>query len=150
MNRSGRSAKARVSLRPLAEGDLAVAEPWYEEAVVAPIIECAADGERLAIVRVSDGTVIGLVDYRANSPDRGWLSVGFIAVVVGQRGWGYGSEAVRLLEAEGKAERFLARVDAGNGLGLYFWLRLGYRPARVGEVPGGASRGIISMVRVRT
>ncbi|MDP2673562.1 MAG: GNAT family N-acetyltransferase [Dehalococcoidia bacterium] len=141
MNRSGRSAKARVSLRPLAEGDLAVAEPWYEEAVVAPIIECAADGERLAIVRVSDGTVIGLVDYRANSPDRGWLSVGFIAVVVGQRGWGYGSEAVRLLEAEAKASRFRADVDAGNGLGL------GYRPARPGEVPGGPERGIITMVR---
>jgi len=38
-------------------------------------------------------------------------------------------------------------VDAADGLELYFWLRLGYRPARPGEVPGRPSRGMISMVR---
>ena len=106
------------------------------------------DAGLLAIVRVSDGTVIGLLDYRVNNPDRGWLTVGFIAVARGERGWGYGSEAVRLLEAEAKAERFRANVDARNGLGLYFWLRLGYRPARPDEVPGGPQSGMITMVRV--
>ena len=100
-----------------------------------------------AIVRVSDGVVIGLLDYRANNPDRGWLTMGFIAVARGQRGWGYGSEAVRLLEAEAKAQRFRATVDARNGLGLYFWLRLGYRPARPDEVPGGAQSGIMPLMR---
>src|SRR3990170_506099 len=103
----------------------------------------------LAIVRVSDGTVIGLLDYRANNQGRGWLSVGLIGVAPGQRGWGYGSEAVRLLEAEAKAERLRANVDARNGLGLYFWLRLGYRPARPDEASwaGGAQSGIMPMMR---
>jgi GNAT superfamily N-acetyltransferase len=87
------------------------------------------------------------MDYRADDPARGWLSVGFIALAAAQRGWGYGSEAVRLVEAEAKAARFRADVDAGNGLALYFWLRLGYRPARPEEVPGKPPRGIITMVR---
>ena len=102
-----------------------------------------------AIVRQSDGTVIGLLDYRPDEPAAGWLSVGSIALAAGQRGWGYGSEAVRLLEAEAKAERFRANVDARNGLGLYFWLRLGYRLARPGEAPwaGGAQGGMMPMMR---
>ena len=155
---------ARVTLRTLTGDDIAAVKPWYEEAVAASMGRPAADppygiqkrmeaaeadpdAGPLAIVREADGTVIGLLDYRANSAGRGWLSVGFIAVARVWRGWGYGSEAVRLLEAEAKAERFRANVDARNGLGLYFWLRLGYRPARAGEVPGGAPSGMITMVR---
>jgi len=99
------------------------------------------------IARGDGGAVIGEVECRADDPATGWLTIGPIAVGEGQRGWGYGSEAVRLLEAAGKAERFLARVDAGDGLGLYFWLRLGYRRARPGEVPGRRPRGMITMVR---
>ena len=61
----------------------------------------------------------------------------FIALAKAYRGWGYGSEAVRLLEEwavrERIAERFRADVDVRNGLGLYFWLRLGYRPADGGQ-----------------
>jgi hypothetical protein len=98
-------------------------------------------------VRRADGAVIGEVECRAHEPAAGWLEIGSIEVGEGERGWGYGSEAVRLLEAEGKAERFLARVEVANGLGLYFWLRLGYRPARAGEAPGRASGGMIAMVR---
>ena len=105
-------------------------------------------GPTYEIVHRADGAVIGEVECRADDPAAGWLAVGPIAVAAGQRGWGYGSEAVRLLEAEAKAARFRADIDAGNGLALYFWLRLGYRPARPGEVPGGVSRGIITMVRV--
>ena len=167
MSRSRPSAAVRVALRPPTEDDLAAVKPWYQEAVAASRGLPAADSPGIqnlkfemeaaqadpdaglrAIVRLSDGTVIGLLDYRANNPDRGWLTIGFIAVARGQRGRGYGSEAVRLLEAEAKAERFRANVDARNGLGLYFWLRLGYRPARPDEVPGGPQSGMITMVRV--
>jgi len=176
MSRSRRSATAgsgssltrgaRVALRPLTEEDIAAVKPWYQEAVAASTGLPAADAPGIqnlnfemeaaqadpdaglrAIVRLSDGTVIGLLDYRANNPDRGWLTIGFIAVARGQRGRGYGSEAVRLLEAEAKAERFRANVDARNGLGLYFWLRLGYRPAGPDEVPGGPQSGIMPMMR---
>ena len=152
MSRSRRSPAAgsggvRVALRPLTEDDLAAVKPWYEEAVAATMGLPDADAQRLAIVRVSDRTVLGLLGYRVNNTDRG-VTMGFIAVARGQRGWGYGSEAVRLLEAEVKAQRFRASVDARNGLGLYFWLRLGYRPARPDEVPGGPQSGIMPMMRI--
>ena len=158
MSRSRRSAAAgsglsltsgaRVALRPLTEDDIALVQLRHEEAAAAASMATPdADARPLAIVRECDGTVIGLLDYRADSPGRGWLSVGFIALAAGRRGWGYGSEAVRLLEGEAKAKRFLARVDERNGLGLYFWLRLGYRPAGPDEVPGRPPRGMITMVR---
>ena len=172
MSRSRRSATAgsggvRVALRPPTEEDIVAVKPWYQEAVAASTglpaanapgtqnlyfeMEAAQadpDAGLRAIVRLSDGTVIGLLDCRANNPDRGWLTIGFIAVARGQRGRGYGSEAVRLLEAEAKAERFRANVDARNGLGLYFWLRLGYRPARPDDVLGGSQSGIMPMMRI--
>ena len=99
-------------------------------------------------------TPIGLIDYRAGLPAPGWLTIGFIAVAAAYRGHGYGSEAVRLLEADarrrGIAGRFRADVAMNNGLGVYFWLRLGYRPARPGEL-GEAKpplpRGTLTMVR---
>ena len=45
---------------------------------------------------------------------------------------------------------FLAHVATRNGLALYFWLRMGYRPARVEEVFWRDPRegGIIAMVRL--
>ena len=112
----------------------------------------AAGASTYEIVRRADSAVIGEVKCRADDPARGWVTVVCVDVGEEQRGWGYGSEAVRLLEAEAEAEagRFRADVDAGNGLGLYFWLRLGYRPARPGEVLGRPSRGIITMVRTGT
>ena len=177
MSRSRRSATAgsglsltrgeRIALRPLTEDDLAAVKPWYQEAVAASrglpaadapgiqnlyfemeAAQADPDAGLLAIVREADGTVIGLLDYQGNSLASDWLSVGFIALTEGERGWGYGSEAVRLLEAEAKGGRLRANVDARNGLGLYFWLRLGYRPARPDEVPGGPQSGMITMVRV--
>ena len=116
----------RVTLRPLAVRD---ATRTYE------------------IVHRADGEVIGVADCRPDEPAADWLTFEWVEIEPGRRGWGYGSEAVRLLEAEAKAKRFLARVDARNGLGLYFWLRLGYRPAGPDEVFGRPPRGMITMVR---
>jgi GNAT superfamily N-acetyltransferase len=104
-------------------------------------------GATYEIVRSADDAVMGEVKCWTDEPAAGWLTIETIAVVEGQRGWGYGSEAVRLLEAEAKAARCRADVDARNGLGLYFWLRLGYRPAGPDEVPGRPPRGIITMIR---
>jgi len=91
------------------------------------------DGERWGIARARDVHEIGFVAFRVGQPEDGWLTIREIELEEGQRGWGYGSEAVRLLEGvaveRAWAERFRAEVDARNGLGLYFWLRLGYRPA---------------------
>jgi hypothetical protein len=76
--------------------------------------------------------------------------VEWLALAAGQRGWGYGSEAMRQFEERHRGSRFLAQVDPRNGLGLYFWLRMGYRPARVDEVFWRApdEGGIIAMIRL--
>ena len=42
---------------------------------------------------------------------------------------------VDLIEELGLDRQFAARVSDGNGLGLYFWLRIGYRPAEAGQLP---------------
>jgi RimJ/RimL family protein N-acetyltransferase len=150
-----------VNLRPLNEHDLAAIEIWYEEAAraayesrsLAELWRSVREGSNrlLAIERPDEDETIGLLEYAVRDA---WLAVPFIALAKGYRGWGYGSEAVRLLEEwavrQALATRFRAEVDVRNGLGLYFWLRLGYRPGRKDEFgwqeEGEADR--MAMVRV--
>jgi len=156
----------RVSLRPIGDGDLAAIEPWLSEAVAAagiphplPLSRGAGEGRSvdpplgvvLVVERIDDNGPIGIVEYK---PTDGWMTVRFIGLAKAYRGWGYGSEALRLLEEwaalDRLAERFRAEVDVHNGLGLYFWLRLGYRP--VGRAERAAwhlegSRDSMAMVR---
>ena len=171
---------SRVALRALRDADLAAIEPWYAEAAPATLglaredapgvqnlyyeLEAARPDPSAGLLVIarreaSTGsgqapTPIGLIDYRAGLPAPGWLTIGFIAVAAAYRGHGYGSEAVRLLEVEarrrGIAGRFRADVSMNNGLGVYFWLRLGYRPARpgeLGEAKPSLPRGTLTMVR---
>ena len=150
-----------MSLRRFHEDDLAAIEAWYEEAARGAF-EDRGLGElrsgamdQTSGVLVVEGTgedeAIGLLEYIVSD---GWLAVPFIALAKPYRGWAYGSEAVRLLEEwaarEGIATRFLAEVDVRNGLGLYFWLRLGYRPASAGEFDWqrAEERDKMPMVRV--
>ncbi len=113
------------------------------------------DSGLLTITLAGADEPIGLLGYRseAPAPAERWLNVEFIAVAPEHRGWGRGSEAVRLLESEivrpGGVWRSRADVDARNGLCLYFWLRLGYRPAGVDETfwLREGEQGIISMIR---
>jgi hypothetical protein len=53
------------------------------------------------------------------------------------RGLGLDSEAVRLMEDDAlkrrMARRFRVGVHQNDGQAFYFWLRLGYRPARPGD-----------------
>ena len=146
--------------------DLPLIEPWFREAFAAvngiPMKEGSAvetlrrgvstSSGQLAIVQTGGSEPIGLLEYRLAHPAGGWATVGFLAVRADRRGWGHGSEAVRMFEEmarEAGVERLRADVAAGNGLGLYFWLRLGYRPASPDEIfwPRDAGRDIISMIR---
>lgn len=145
----------RVLLRPLVDADLPSIEPLYPEAAGRPAAALAdPDAGLLAISRRDDPTPIGLIDFRTGLPAAGWLTIGFIAVAAPYRGHGYGSEAVRLLEDDalrrGTAGRFRADVPMSNGLGVYFWLRLGYRPALPEERlwPASAAADGLSMVRI--
>ncbi|HEV8573529.1 MAG TPA: GNAT family N-acetyltransferase [Dehalococcoidia bacterium] len=142
----------RVALRPLHERDVEVIEGWLDEAsrAAGPSYPLGAN-RALVIERMSEEGAIGLFEYAVRD---GWIRVSFIALAKAYRGWGYGSEAVRLLEewalGEGRAEHFRAEVPVGNGLGLYFWLRLGYRPAKRDEFEwrGEGERDRMTMVRV--
>ncbi len=136
-------ASERVSLRALREDDTGAIEAWYGEAArtayeersLEELLAKAEQGDGLFAISRSEGDEpIGVVEYQREDE---WLGVSFIALARTYRGWGYGSEAVRALESEAEGawgvRRFRAEVDVRNGLGLYFWLRLGYRPARGGD-----------------
>lgn len=154
--RFGELVGKRVSLRAVRDQDLAGIEGWYDEAAQTAfeersLSELSTDsaGDEpglLAIARPDADEPIGLIAYAVK--DR-WAAIPFIALAKAYRGWGYGSEAVRLLEQwavrEGIGERFRAEVDARNGLGLYFWLRLGYRPE--GVAINDQRRDWLAMVR---
>jgi hypothetical protein len=135
----------RTTLSPLAAADLPAIEPWWAEAAATVRGNTAqgdADGlgellagsdTTLVIARAGERAPIGLLAYAL--PAKGWLEFRLVALAAGRRGFGHGSEAVREVEASWPASRFAADVHAANGLGLYFWLRLGYRPAAPGELP---------------
>ncbi len=64
-----------------------------------------------------------------------WTWVGVAAPV---RGWGLGGAAVTALERTAHrlgATSARARTPEANGIALYFWLRLGYRPLAAGPWP---------------
>ncbi len=144
----------RVSLQQLGEADLAIIDAWYEEAARAAyesrslreVWRSARERNTglLAIGRADEDEAIGLLEYVVRDA---WLAVPFMALTKVYRGWGYGSEAVRLVEEwavrKRLTTRFRAKVDLRNGLGLYFWLRLGYRPGP----SAGDGRAVMTMVR---
>jgi RimJ/RimL family protein N-acetyltransferase len=147
-------AGARVQLGDIGANDLTSVAAWYDEAAGAAYEERSIEelraGAVFAIRHPKNGEPIGLLEYRR---DGGWMVIPFIALARDYRGWGYGSEAVRLVEEwavrEEIAARFRAEVDVHNGLGLYFWLRLGYRPASAGKFDwqGEEARDKMPMVR---
>ncbi len=139
-----------MALRPLEEGDREAVARRLEETPV------DSDDSLLAITSREGGSTYGVLACRPGYPERGWLSVEAVAVEPRLSGQGYDTEALRLLEGEalerGLASRFCAPVRHDHGLGLYFWLRLGYRPAAAGENPwpGEWPRDMMSLIRVPT
>jgi len=100
-------------------------------------------GEHLAILPANHphGEVsrdpIGVLICRVDLPAAGCLTIDSLSLSPAHRGRGYGSEAVRAAEkfaVERGLAHVLAEIDPGEGLGFYFWLRLGYRPAQPGEI----------------
>jgi len=148
----------RVVLRPLSEEDLRVVASWYEKGRDLPRrLEEAKVEPTACLLAVSLGEgdrPIGVVEYRVGVPEDGWLGFRSVAVEPGLRGLGLDSEAVRLVEDDalgrGLARRFWAGVHPDNGLGVYFWLRLGYRPVRADEAtwPGSSTQDAMSMIRM--
>ena len=142
----------RITLRPQLNGE----DDFIRELIskLPAIHEDSTHWKRHVIERKSDGAPVGIVEHKVENPAKGWATFGTIVMSDGQRGWGYGSESVRIIEERlAKREgvrRFRARIDRRIGLALYFWLRRGYRPARLSEAdwPDQESDNVISMIRI--
>jgi GNAT superfamily N-acetyltransferase len=144
-------AVRRLTLRP---GDAWIGDehvPWLAEAW------CAIDGlrpagdapttpaglrdavmqrwpaARIDVIDVEMRGIGGFVVWET-APDEPDATI--IRGLATRRPWrnvGYGGEAVEQLEASRPGSRFIAAVPRWNGLALYFWLRVGFRPVRDGE-----------------
>ena len=131
----------RVTLRALRPGEAMPA--WLEEAELAVrggapgcrLGERVAAGDAvywLGVVGTKGAERVGALAARAEGEALVWT---WLAVEAARRAFGYGGAAVPLVErAAGRLGLESARVliPARNGVGLYFWLRLGYRPVAGG------------------
>ena len=150
------SAAARVMLRPLTRAAADAVAPWLAEAIAAVDGRKAGPdtpaslgefctrarqrwpGARIDAV-VADGRgVVGVLVRRALDapPRRGdarAVVIDALAVRRDLRNLGYGAEAVYALEEAHPVSTSYAATPRTNGLALYFWLRVGYRPVRADE-----------------
>lgn len=131
----------RVIVRPAKRSDAPFLRGLLDE------FRCEADV--LVIERRADHGAVGVIEHRVDEPKKGWLTFGLVAMRDGLRGFGYGSEAVRLIEERSGAKWFRAEVAKSIGLAFYFWLRQGYRPARPEEAfwPVDQKSDIIHVIR---
>lgn len=135
-----RAQGRRVALRPARQDDL----PLLGD------LSVSGWGSELLVITLRDeDRPVGVIQYRLDKPSARWATIDHVAVEEGSRRWGLGQDAVRLFEevAEGSwgVAHFKAAVDAKQGLGLYLWLRLGYRPLEFTRDPSG--REALVMVR---
>lgn len=112
--------------------------------------EFGCEADVLVIERRVDREPVGVIEHRVDEPKKGWLTFGLVAMRDGLRGFGYGSEAVRLIEGRSGSKRFRAEVSKSIGLAFYFWLRQGYRPATAEEAvwPTEEESDIIHVTRI--
>lgn len=138
----------RVRLRTEREADAELVD-----ALKGALPACADMTERLIVERILDKDVVGFVEFSRGEPEKGWATFGPIVMAEGERGWGYGSEAVRLIEddlaASENTTAFRAQLSKSMGLAFYFWLRQGYYPPKPGEVfwPADSEGDMIWVVR---
>ncbi len=124
---ASRTEGARVHLRPLAEEDAPVIEPLQAEAG-----RSGVEGGTLVITRIGEDLPIGVLEYRFDDRAGGSATIVWVALAVEARRRGLGVDAVLRFEEEAMrrwgVRQFRTHVSVQQGLALYFWLRLGYRP----------------------
>ncbi len=154
---SERQPPLRVRLTEPGPSSVAAMEPWFEatwraifgrsgEAV--PPVPVSADAWSTAagtgvvhrLIEVEVGP-IGLLSY---TPGAHRVTIHELATAPEHRDRGFGAEAVYALEAESGATEMRALVPVTNGLAVYFWLRIGYRPSFLTR---HQQRGFTVMVR---
>ena len=135
----------RVSLSKIVAKTLATSAPdWLaeaERAVLGADPGCSLsdqihDGDAAYWIRVTRDRPDGSRERRtvgalAARQDNEWLVWQWLAVDVAMRAFGYGGASVPVVERAAKRVGLTGArvlVPASNGVALYFWLRLGYRP----------------------
>jgi GNAT superfamily N-acetyltransferase len=115
----------------------------------AEVVKGAGEEKGSACVwRAGAGAPIGHLRWRLGWPEPGLAMVEEVEIAPQEQGLGYGSEAVLQLEGllkERGVKGLAAALDLADGLGLFFWLRLGYRPMAAGQRPAD---GRFWMVRI--
>lgn len=135
-----RAEGPRVRLRPVRDADLPLIEG---------LLGAGPASELLVITLREEGRPIGVLQYRPDEPSEGWATIDHVAVAEDSRRWGLGQDAARLLEAavarECRVRHFRTTIDVRNGLALYFWLRLGYRP--LGPFTDSQGHDVLPLIR---
>ena len=129
-------------LSPPLQRDIEAIARWYAKAIVlagslAPLSELLCSTGRRRTLVLKDGAnqgPLGLMAVTLDDPEPGWATVDLLAIAR-QEERDMAGLGVFLLEAhlQGEARYIRAAAPADVGLALYFWLRLGYRPAVSGE-----------------
>ncbi|HEY7295137.1 MAG TPA: GNAT family N-acetyltransferase [Dehalococcoidia bacterium] len=133
----------RIELRGAAADRLEAVRPWFgmawrdvrglstgatmETPSPAEWLAALEPGRRALLIEL-DAQPVGFLTYQLDGVQ---CTIGELAVRPELRNLGYGSEAVLALErqaAAAGARSSVALVPILNGLAIYFWLRIGYRP----------------------
>ena len=133
-------------LRPLRESHAEAIGRWYAKAVVlagapVPLSYLLNSTGRRRTLALTDGTrqePVGLMAVAVDDPGPGWATVVLLAIAT-QEQRDLAGQAVALFEkaVRSEARHIRAAVPADVGLALYFWLRLGYRPATPDRLTAG-------------
>ena len=125
-------------LSPPLAGDIEAIARWYPKAIVlagspVPLSDLVDSTDRRRTLVLTDGTrqePAGLMVVALDDPEPGWATVALLAIAAQEHG-DLAAQCVAVLEARlrGEASHIRAGVPPSVGLALYFWLRLGYRPA---------------------
>jgi hypothetical protein len=131
-------AELTAVLSPPLERDIEAIARWYDRATMlagspAPLNELLDSTGRRRTLVLTDGTnrePVGLILVALDDPEPGWATVDLLAIAR-QEERDIGALGVFLLEAhlQREASHIRAAAPLDVALALYFWLRLGYRPA---------------------
>jgi len=84
------------------------------------------DKQRLLLIIPAGGVPKGVI--LLTEADRQLLTIDALAMAAAARNLGFGAEAVYVLEQRYPGARLVVGIPLTNGLAVYFWLRIGYRP----------------------
>jgi hypothetical protein len=132
------AGRTGVEARPVSLEQLLAEEPPQRRVLM------VTRRERKRSASTTDSPV-GIVVLSAHSQEP--VRIEALAIAASERNLGYGAEAVYELEDLYRGHRLVAAVPSTNGLAIYFWLRVGYRPVFATPLSREFNDGRVWMVR---